>query len=138
MDNYGYEYEGEENEEMPITIRSAKSKGMRLQKYICQQIADLFGIKFDNQNDNSLIQSRTCGLSGVDIILRDFIYKRFTFDIECKNQEKINIKEAIRQAKNNTKENRNWLLFWKCKEFKKPVVIMDSEIFFEIMKKNIF
>jgi hypothetical protein len=120
-----------------ITIRSAKNKGMRLQKYIAKKICDLFNIEFNNQDDNSLVQSRTCGLSGTDIILRGEIYQKFNFDCECKAVEKPSIKDWIKQAKLNIKENRNFLLFWKCKDFKKPVVILDSEIFFEIMKKYI-
>jgi len=118
-----------------ISIRSAKNKGMYLQKMIAKRICDLFNIEFNNQDDNCQVRSRTCGLSGTDIILTGEIYKIFPFDCECKSVEKPSIKNWIKQAKSNTKENRNFLLFWKCKDFKKPVVVLDSEVFFNLLEK---
>lgn len=120
-----------------IAVRSAKNKGMNLQKKICEKIAELFDIEFNNQDDQCEIHSRESGQTGTDIILRGNIYKSFLFDCECKSQEKPSIKRWINQAKSNTKKDRNWLLFWKCKDFRKSVVILDSDVFFDLMKKNL-
>lgn len=120
---------------MSITIASRKAKGRNLQYYICNKIAELFNIEFNQQDDQCLIHSREMGQSGTDIIIRGSINKIFPYSIECKSVEKPSIKNWIKQAKNNTKENRNFLLFWKCKDFKKPVVVLDSEVFFNLLEK---
>ena len=120
---------------MAITVASRKAKGRNLQYYICKKVADLFDIEFDQQDDQCLIHSREMGQSGTDIILRGSINEVFPYAIECKSVEKPSIKDWIKQAKNNTKDNRNFLLFWKCKDFKKPVVVLDSEVFFNLLEK---
>jgi hypothetical protein len=117
-----------------IKVRSAKNKGMRFQKYVCEKISDVFGIEYDQQDDNCLIHSRECGLSGTDVILRGEIYNAFPYDIECKNTQTISVYSYIRQAEANTKEGRNWLIFHK-KNHTKPIVIMDAEHFFELFKE---
>lgn len=119
----------------PIKIASRKGKGRSLQYYICEKIASLFDISFNQQNDQCLIHSREMGQSGVDIILRDYVYDLFPFDIECKNTESPSIKDWIKQAKNNTKKDRNWLLVWKTKSFQKPVIVLDSDVFFNLLEK---
>jgi len=118
-----------------IKSSSAKNKGRNLQYYICEKISEIFNIKFDQNNDQCDIRSREGGQHGTDIILRGEVYKKFPFDIECKNNESPSVKSWISQAKKNNKnKNRHWLLFWKCKKFKRPVVIMDSDIFFNFFK----
>jgi hypothetical protein len=123
---------------MSISIRSRKNKGRALQQYICKQIADIYEVVFDNQNEQCPIHSREMGNKGVDVILRGEIYNKFKYDIECKNCESPSIKSWIEQSKNNTSENRNFLLFWKHKGIKKPVVILDSEVFFDLIRKTIY
>lgn len=117
---------------------SCKAKGRRLQYYIAEKIAELFNIKFDSSDDLCPIKSRLMGNSGTDIYITDKkLNDLFPYDIEIKNVEKPSIKSWISQAKSNTKENRNFLLFWKCKEFKKPVVILDSDEFFNLIKRSL-
>jgi hypothetical protein len=119
-----------------MLVSSKKNKGRKLQYYIANKIAELLDIKFDSKDDTCPIKSRLSGQIGSDIYFTDkTLYEKFFFDCECKNQESPSIKSWIEQAKNNTKENRNWLLFWKHKGLKKPVVIMDSEIFFLMLKE---
>ena len=81
-----------------------------------------------------MVQSRQMGMSGTDIILRGTVYEDFPFDIEAKNTEKVSLYQFIEQAKSNTKEGRNWLLFHK-KNYSDPVVIMDAEAFFKLYKR---
>lgn len=120
---------------MATKIASRKAKGRNLQYSICKKIANLFNIEFDQQNDQCEVHSREMGQSGTDIILRGEVYKKFPFDTETKSCEKPSIKSWINQARNNTKQNRNFLLFWKCKDWQKPVVILDSKVFFELLEK---
>lgn len=121
--------------EKRIKTRSAKNKGMRLQKWVASKICDLFSLEFDNQNDDSYVQSRTCGLSGTDIILRGFVKDKFIYDVECKNTEKINLYKNIEQAKQNTEVGREWLLVHK-KNHSKPIVILDADHFFELLESK--
>lgn len=121
---------------MSITIASRKAKARNLQILICKKIANLFGVDFNNQDEQCPIHSREMGQSGVDILLRGEIYEKFKFDIECKNCETPSIKKWINQTKKNSKKDRNWLLIWKCKDWKKPVVILDVDVFFNFFKKD--
>ena len=116
-----------------ITRASANSKARWLQNRVCELISRLLNLPWGYEDDK-LIQPRIMGQKGVDIILRGEAYERFTFDSECKNCETWSVPAAIRQAKNNTKEGRNWLVFMKKKEFKNPVVILDAYIFFDLLK----
>lgn len=120
----------------PIKTSSRKAKGRELQKWVCEKIANIFNIKYNQSDDNCDIHSREMGQSGVDVILRGEIYKKFPFDIECKATEKFTIYKDIKQAENNTKENRDWLLIHK-KKHSNPIVIMDWEAFYKIIRKNL-
>jgi hypothetical protein len=116
---------------------SCKQKGRMLQKWVCERIAEIFEIDFDNQDDQCLIHSREMGQSGVDIVLRGEIYKKFKFDVECKNTEKLNLYKTIEQSKNNTEIGRDWLIVHK-KNRSKPIVIMDWEAFEKLIRRGIY
>lgn len=118
---------------MSIKISSRKAKGRNLQKWICERIAKIFNIEYNQNDDNCDIHSREMGQSGVDIILRGEVYKKLPFDIECKATERFTVYKDIEQAKNNTKKNRDWLLIHK-KKYSNPIVIMDWETFEKIIR----
>ena len=117
-----------------MKTRSAKNKGMRLQKWVCEKISEALNIPFNNQDEQSEIHSRECGLSGVDIILRGDAFKNFPYDIEAKNTESVSLYKWIEQAKSNTKANREWLVVHK-KNKSNPIVIMDANHFFSLIKQ---
>ena len=119
-----------------IKPRSAKNKGASFQKWICGRVAVLLGIPFDNQDDQCEIHAREMGQSGNDVILRGSAYKNFLFDIECKNCESLSIQATMEQAQSNTKEGRHWLIAWKRKSFKEPIVIMDWSVFEMLWSKS--
>jgi len=113
----------------PIKISSRKQKGRNLQKWVCEQIAKLFNIEYDQQDDNCPIHSREMGQSGVDVIIRGELQQRFPFAIECKSSEQLNLPQTIKQTKKNAK-GKYWIIVHKRKAFKKPVVIMDWDCFY--------
>jgi len=117
-----------------MNTRSRKSKGARLQKFICEKIAKLFNVEFNNQDDNSLIQSRTMGSNGVDVILRGKVYKQFPYSIECKNSESLSLYKAIEQAKSNIEKGRDWMVVHK-KNYSDPIVVMSWDAFEKLYKK---
>ena len=117
-----------------MKARSAKNKGKRLQKWVCEKIADIFEIEYDQSNDQCEIHSREMGLSGVDVVIRGELQKKFPFSIECKNTEKLRLYEAIEQARANSGED-DWLLIHK-KNHSSPIVIMDWGSFEKIVRRN--
>jgi len=117
---------------MAIKIRSRKNKGKRLQNTTAERISKMLEIPWGADKD---IESRTMGLSGVDIILRGEALKLFPFSIENKNCEKWNdILKWIEQAKYNQKKGTDWMLICK-KNRMEPVVIMDMEQFFKLYER---
>lgn len=126
-----------ERAEKKIKTSSAKAKGRNLQYWVCCKIADFFHIEFNQQEDECLIHSREMGQHNVDIILRGYVKKQFPFSIECKNQETISIKDWIKQAKTNEQENNYWMLIFKNKEIKNPVVCLDFETFLKFYRMQL-
>ena len=118
-----------------ITIASAKDKGRNLQKWVCKKISELLNIEYGYE-DEKLIQPRLMGQSGTDVVLHQEALKRFPYSVECKSCEAWSLPSFIRQAKKNTKENTDWLLVLKRKEFKNPVVVIDANRFFQILEDN--
>lgn len=114
---------------------SAKKKGRELQKWVCQKIADIFGIYYDQQDDQCPIHSRESGQKGTDVIIRGELYNKFLFDIECKNVETLKLYKAIEQAQNNIGAVRDWLLIHK-KNYSQPIVIMSWNAFERLFKKG--
>lgn len=117
------------NARKPKSARYGKNKGANTQLEVADFIANLLGIPWDNQDDQSEIKARSMGLSGCDIILTGNAYKQFPFDVEVKAVETLSVPATIQQARDNTKEGRHWLIFWKKKAFDKKVVIMDIDAF---------
>ena len=61
--------------------------------------------------------------SGTDIKLSPFGKKIFPYSIECKNQEKISLWQAIQQAEDNCKPNTEPMLVFKRNRSKTYAVI---------------
>lgn len=122
--------------EKKIKVSSAKGKGRSLQYWVCEKIAGMFGIKFAQSDDTCLIHSREMGQHGTDIVLRGDLRNKFPFDIECKAQENLSIPEWVRQARENTKDGRNWLVVFKKQTIGgEPLVLMDWSCFEKMVKK---
>lgn len=115
-----------------IKVQSAKGKGMNFQREICQKIADLIGIPYLRGDDESLIESRSSGVNGTDIILRGEAKKRFPFSIEAKNSESLSLVDAVQQAQANQAEDTMWLVVHRRKVLPMDIVIMAWESFEEL------
>jgi hypothetical protein len=112
---------------------SAKAKGRRLQQAIAKQIAELLGLEYGK---DQLVDSRTMGLSGKDVILIGEAKQRFPFDVEIKNVEKWSVPQWIQQTKSNTEPNREWLLVC-AKNRHEPIAILDFKVFLNLLKGNL-
>ena len=117
-----------------MKTRSAKNKGLRLQKWVAEKISDLTGIKIVEDGD---IQSRQASQSGADVIIRGKATDLWPFGgPECKNVERLNLYKSIDQAKQYESKGKPWILFHK-KNNNKPIVIMDAEEFFKFLERYI-
>lgn len=118
---------------MVISVAARKAKGRKLQKEIAAYISELLDIPF---GQDELISSREMGQSGTDVRLMGEAKTRFPYSIECKWQETWSLLEWIKQAKSNTPENSDWLLFCK-KNNQDSIVVMDTKVFFKLYKQII-
>lgn len=116
---------------MAITTASAKAKGRSFQQWTCQKISELLGLPWGK---DELIASREASQVGTDVRLIGEAKVRFPYSVECKHQESWQIHAWIEQAKSNQQEGTDWLLFAKRNRMR-PVVILDAETFFSILKK---
>ena len=80
-----------------MKTQSAKAKGRNLQKQVRELLIEHLGI------DPEDIESRSMGAGGEDLILAKAARNLFPYSIECKNQEKVNVWSAYKQATENSK-----------------------------------
>jgi len=85
-----------------MKTRSAKNKGKRLQL----EVRNFLREKFKNELEDGDIETTIASEGGVDIKLSPLAKKKIPFDVECKNQEKINIWSCIKQAEDNSKDEK--------------------------------
>jgi len=114
-----------------ITTASAKDKGRRLQKWVCEQISNLTGFPW---GQDCPIESRGMGQPGVDVRLEGKVVELFPFSVECKAQESWSVHAWVEQAQTNIMPDTDWLLVAK-RSRKDPVVIMDAKAFFKLLGK---
>jgi hypothetical protein len=115
-----------------ISVSSAKAKGRNLQQWTCKKISELLNIPWGK---DELIASREMGQPGTDVRLVGEAQERFPFSVECKWQESWSVLAWIKQAQENQKAGTDWLLVLK-KNRVKPVVVMDGERFFELLRRT--
>lgn len=110
------------------TVRSRKSKGVKLQNWV----RDMLVQYSDERLLDGDIRRAVMGERGADVKISDPTKQHlFPFAIECKNQERINIWEAVEQANSNCgnlvpltiiKRNRS-----------KPLAVIDAELFISMI-----
>lgn len=78
---------------------SAKAKGRRLQQWIRDKLLEMAPhLEPDD------VRSTSMGCGGTDIQLSPKARQTYPYDIECKNQEKLNIWDALKQAESNARD----------------------------------
>jgi len=118
-----------------ITHQSAKGKGRRLQKWVCEQVSWLTGFDWSSDGTDAPISSRPMGQPGTDIRMESQVIPLFPFSVECKYQETWGIPGWIQQAKANQRKGTDWLLVIKRNRVE-PVVVMDAVAFFKLLEKG--
>jgi len=109
---------------------SCKAKARRLQDFVVESIYKTF-----NQLREGDVKPAIMGESGKDIKFSPAAEDIIPFDIECKNQEKISIWEAIKQSEENTKEGRISLLVFS-RNRSKTYAVIEWEKLLELIKEK--
>jgi hypothetical protein len=116
----------------PISVSSRKAKGRELQKLVANKISEITGIKCGK---DEAISSRGGGQSGTDIVLIDKAKKLFPYSVECKRTEKLNLHDAVKQAKANQMKDTDWLVISR-RSNEDAIVSMDIDAFFRLCEKG--
>ena len=111
-----------------MRTRSAKNKGRKLQKEVQEEILKTFP---ELEEDD--VKVAIMGESGVDIKLSPAARKLFPYSIECKNQEKISIWAALKQAEENKKEGTAAALVFR-KNHTSAYVAISLDEFLKLVK----
>ena len=108
--------------------KSAKAKGRRLQNFI----RDLLRSAFPSLHEDD-IKSQTMGMSGEDIILSPFARKSIPYSFECKNVERLNLWEAIKQCESNCEDRTPVVVIKRNRS--KAYAVLPVESFIEFIKE---
>ena len=111
-----------------MKARSAKSKGRRLQDEVQEKLLKLY----ENTLEPDDIKKAIMGESGTDIKLSPAARRMFPYSVECKNQEKINIWSALKQAEDNTLPGTAPLVVFR-RNRSKTYVALELEEFLKLM-----
>ena len=100
---------------------SAKAKGRKLQQWMRNLLIEKLEVHPED------IESRSMGAGGEDLIMARAAREKFPMSIECKNQEKVNVWEAYKQAEDNSGKYEPVVVIKRNKV--KPLVVVDAEYF---------
>jgi len=111
-----------------MKTRSCKNKAIRLQNYVKDKIIETYPeLTIDD------VKSNPMNLIGRDILLSQEAQKLFPISVECKNQEKISIWAALKQAEINAGVLYPAVVFKRNKS--KIYVTLEFNDFMKLIKK---
>ena len=110
-----------------MKAQSAKAKGRRLQQWVRDKLIEALDIHPED------IESRSMGAGGEDLIMARAAREKFPFSIECKNQEKLNVWDAYKQASENSKDYEPIVVMKKNNH--KTLVVLDAEKFVKLCQE---
>jgi len=107
--------------------RSAKNKGKRLQNNFRDLLLEAF-----QELEPDDIRSAIMGESGEDIKLSPAARKLIPYSFECKNREKLNIWDSLKQAEENSGDYSPVLIFKRNRS--KTYAVLNIEDFIKLIK----
>ena len=110
-----------------MKTQSAKAKGRKLQQWFRDRLIDVLEIHEED------IESRSMGAGGEDLIMARAAREKFPFSIECKNQEKLNVWDAYKQASENSKDYEPIVVMKKNNH--KTLIVLDAEKFVKLCQE---
>ena len=115
----------------PSTASQCKAKSRKLQNWVAAKYSWVSELPWGK---DCPIEPRQMGETGPDVRLDAEARKRFPFTMECKNTENWSLPAAIKQAQANIYPDTDWLVVL-MKNRTKPVVVLDADRFFELLKE---
>ena len=109
--------------------RSAKNKGKRLQNKVRDLLLETF-----NQLEPDDVRSAIMGEQGEDIKLSPAARRLIPYSFECKNQEKLNVWDSLKQAEENSGDYSPVLIFKRNRS--KTYAVINIEKFIELINEN--
>lgn len=109
-----------------MKTRSAKAKGKRLQNVTAEQIRQELQL---SEMDVIPVPS---SVNGMDLWLSDKARKLWPYATEVKNQEKLSIWAALKQAEDNRKDLTPLLVFSRNRS--KTYVALEFSVFLRLVK----
>lgn len=94
-----------------MTPASCKNKGRRFQQKVCELL-----LEAAPELEPDDVRSTSMGAGGEDILLSPAARRVYPYSIECKNVEKLNIWNAIDQARENAGKHTPMVAFTKNRE----------------------
>ena len=110
-----------------MKTQSAKAKGRKLQQWMRNLLIEKLEVHPED------FESRSMGAGGEDLIMARAAREKFPMSIECKNQEKVNVWEAYKQAEDNSGNYEPVVVIKRNKV--KPLVVVDAEYFVSLFDK---
>mgnify|MGYP001233897127 CR=1 FL=1 len=110
-----------------MKTQSAKAKGRKLQQWMRNLLIEKLEVHPED------IESRSMGAGGEDLIMARAAREKFPMSIECKNQEKVNVWEAYKQAEDNSGKYEPVVVIKRNKV--KPLIVVDAEYFVSLFDK---
>ena len=111
-----------------MKTQSAKAKGRRFQQWVRDKLIEVLNIHPED------IESRSMGAGGEDLIMARAARETFPYSIECKNQEKLNIWDSLKQAESNAGKHIPLLVFKRNRskiyatiEFERLLELLDED-----------
>jgi len=80
-----------------MNVRSNKAKGRRLQN----MVRDTLRFYFPSLEEDD-IKSQTMGMTGEDVVFSPLAKKKIPYSFECKNTERIQVWDSLKQAESNS------------------------------------
>ena len=111
-----------------MKTHSCKAKGRRLQQYVRDKLL----LTFRELTERDVLSTPT-GVSGEDIWLSEKANTIFPFSVECKNQEKLNIWDALEKTEQSNRRESGILIFKRNNS--KVYCAIEFDKFLELIKK---
>lgn len=110
--------------------KSSKAKGRRLQNMVRDKLRAAFSSLEEDD-----IKSQTMGMTGEDIVLSPAARKLIPYSIECKNVERLNVWECIKQTESNVAKGCAPALVIKRNQTN-PYIMVPLDIWIDIISNN--
>ncbi len=111
--------------------KASKAKGRRLQNLVRDKLRAVFSDRLEEDD----IKSQIMGVNGEDIVLSPAARKLIPYSIECKNVERLNVWQCIKQAEDNTHKDCMPALVIKRNQTN-PYIMVPLDIWIKIISKK--